>query len=393
MHQKDVQKVKKRYSYGLISVLFACCIALVGGYIYSLYLQNEIWKAWKQTLWEDCTDRMMEINTKTIYTFSKTKSPDIQIKSENNTHHIEKKESSSLTDDEKIFWANQLYLSIKNPVKIERIDSLFQKNLTQAGLSFKTAISLYDTTTHKSSLYTQDKSVQRLYGYWETTYKEELQKVLPLKGYAKGNWIETILCTKEYYLLLLIIIVFVFIPLSYEKGRLSSLSQVVPIIQKPFNESLSIDNETLCCETESNMKETDCIQSNMLLKQQDKSSCSILLNTDKHTVIYEEKEIPLAPKTFNLFFLLTQGTNYFQSYDYLIYNLWSEKDNIEKKHLEQLVIRLRKNLKEISLLNIDAIRGSGYQLNFESNTDICFSYIGSYKATDNDQDNALQTIA
>lgn len=377
--------MKKRFSHITTFLLSVCCIALIGGYIYSLYLQNEIWKVWKQTLWEDCTNRMMEINTKTIYTLSKMKSQDTQIKSENNTHHIEKKEISPLTDDEKIFWANQLYLSYKNPVKIEAIDSLFQKNLTKDGFSFKTAIILLDTTVHKSFLYAQDLSEQRLYGYWEIDYKKELQKVLPIKGYIKGNWLETALCTKEYYLLLLIIVATSFIPLSFEKGRRFSVQHISPATKKTIHKSLSLDIEEQSCDTADNIEKEEysplCQYGN-----QDDTNCPVVLNTDKHSIIYDENEISLAPKIFNLFLLLSQGDEYFQPYDYLIQNLWSENNFIEKKHLEQLVIRLRKNLKELPILNIDTIRGSGYQINCKMNMNIHFSYIGSDKAADNRQD-------
>ena len=87
----------------------------------------------------------------------------------------------------------------------------------------------------------------------------------------------------------------------------------------------------------------------------------IFLDEEKLTLVYADKKISLAPKVFGLFYQLAQGKDYFQSYNFLLQNLWSDEDNVDKKHLEQIVIRLRKNLKDIPL-SIDSIRGSGYQI-------------------------------
>ena len=48
-----------------------------------------------------------------------------------------------------IFWLISRYLSFKNPVKLEKLDSLFRLKLKENGLDYKTAVSLYNNSTDK----------------------------------------------------------------------------------------------------------------------------------------------------------------------------------------------------------------------------------------------------
>ena len=93
---------------------------------------------------------------------------------------------------------------------------------------------------------------------------------------------------------------------------------------------------------------------------------TVFLNERKHTLVYMDKEISFAPKVFGLLYLLSQGKDYFQPYDFLLQSLWTEEGSADKKHLEQIVIRLRKGLKDIPWLSIDTIWGSGYQINVKN---------------------------
>lgn len=98
------------------------------------------------------------------------------------------------------------------------------------------------------------------------------------------------------------------------------------------------------------------------------------LDVRRHLLVYADKTISLAPKVFDLFYQLSQGQDYFQSYDFLLQTLWIDKAGADKKHLEQLVIRLRKALKCFPDLTIDTIRGNGYQIKGKNDEDVIIEF-------------------
>lgn len=71
--------MKNDSSYGLIGILVVLLIFISGGYWYSCSLQTQVTEIWKQTLWEDRTNRMSEADVKTKYIFVPSVSPDIKI--------------------------------------------------------------------------------------------------------------------------------------------------------------------------------------------------------------------------------------------------------------------------------------------------------------------------
>ena len=129
-------------SLNLLSILYLIIaisvVAILVGYWHSDNLRSKVSEIWKQTLWEDCTNRMREINVKKKHTFSSTTSSNIKIVTEKQTFSIKRDRIKSLTAEEKDFLADQYYLLSKNPVKIEKLDSLFRLKLKENGLNFKT---------------------------------------------------------------------------------------------------------------------------------------------------------------------------------------------------------------------------------------------------------------
>lgn len=333
-------------------------IAIGGGYWYAYSLRGKVTDIWKRTLWEDCTNRMSESNVKKIQTFSSTISSDIKIEDEGQTLHVKKDSTESLTTDEGDFLADQYYLSQKNPVKIEKLDSLFRIKLKESGCNFKTAVSFYDNETAKKTFYGQE-DVKVLHDYLRLTYKVDIRDVILLEGYVKGGWLENLLWGKGYYILLSLIIFGALVLLVLEKRRLKSLMQFVP-------ENQIIRETPLVLPIEAVQRDVELVTDPVEVHTQPElnfhpTTLVIFLDEKKHTLIYADKEISLARKVFSLFYLLAKGKDYFQSYDFLLQNLWSDEESVDKKHLEQLVIRLRKDLKGIPL-SIYTIRGSGYQI-------------------------------
>lgn len=129
-------------SYGLIGILVVLLIFISGGYWYSCSSRTKVTEIWKQALWEDRTDRMREAKVKTKHIFVPVVSPNIKIVTEGQTLYLKKDSIKPYTADEGEFLADQQYLSFKNPVKLEKLNSLFQLKLRENGLKYKTAVSL-----------------------------------------------------------------------------------------------------------------------------------------------------------------------------------------------------------------------------------------------------------
>ena len=104
---------------GRLYFIIVVTIITIGiGYWYSYNLRSKVNETWRQTLWDDCTNRMREINVKKKQIFSSDTSPNIKIETEGQTLHLKKDAGKFLTAKEKDFLADQVYLSLENPVKI-----------------------------------------------------------------------------------------------------------------------------------------------------------------------------------------------------------------------------------------------------------------------------------
>ncbi|WP_370862561.1 winged helix-turn-helix domain-containing protein [Parabacteroides faecis] len=355
----------------LILIMAIYVIAIGGGYCYSYILRTKVTEIWKHTLWEDCSNRMKEINAKKKYKFSPTVSSNIEIETEYQTLHLKKDSANSLSAGEGSFLADQFYLSIKNPVKIEKLDNLFQLKLKENSFDFKTAVSCYNNDSEQKTFYGIN-DVSLLHDYLKLKYKVDIQNVIVLEGYVKGGWLETLLWGRSYYVILSIITFFALAVLVIKKRNSKEPSHLNQLMQPDVVDEALWEIAQVLPE-ESGRVEVDLVTE--LVEEQVEppllpAANVIYLDEKKHVLIYSGMTILLAPKVFGLFNQLSKGKDYFQSYEDLYQTLWKEKDNVDKKHLEQLVIRLRKDLKDIPDLSIDAIRGSGYQLKWKNDMNI-----------------------
>lgn len=347
----------------LIIVIYV--IAIGAGYWHSYSLRTKVTEIWKQTLQEDCVSRMREINAKKTHGFASATSSDIKIVTEGQTLHLKKDGTKSLAAEEKDFLSDQLYLSLKNPVKIEKLDSLFQLKLKENGFNFKTAVSLYNNETDKKTFYGQE-DVKVLHDYLKLTYKVDIRDVILLEGYVKGSWLENLLWGYSYYIVLSIMVCFALGMLMLKKRNSKYFKQCVYGNEQPREieqEQLLPVEQELAPFTESS-KESP--------KQPLQPTDNVIWYDEKqYALIYGDQMIQIAPKLFGLFYQLAQGENYFQSYTYLYQALGEGKEETDKKILEQLVFRLRKELeKPIPDLSIDTIRASGYQIKGKNNVEI-----------------------
>jgi len=96
--------MKNGSSYGLIGILVVLLIFISGGYWYSCSLRTQVTEIWKQTLWEDRTNRMSEVDVKTKYIFVPSVSPDIKIITEDQTLHLKGIALNLILPMKEIFW-------------------------------------------------------------------------------------------------------------------------------------------------------------------------------------------------------------------------------------------------------------------------------------------------
>ena len=226
--------MKNGSSYGLIGTFSGLLIFISGGYWYSCSSRTQVTEIWKQTLWEDRTKRMSEAKVKKKHTFVPTASPDIKIITEGQTLHLKRDSIEPYTADEGDFLADQQYLSFKNPVKLEKLDSLFRLKLKENGLDYKTAVSLYNNGTDKKTFYGQE-DVKVLHDYLKLTYKVDIQDIILLEGYVKGGWIESIVWGTSYYVVLSIVLVILGILIVKENRTISLQNLQINLFLKMNN--------------------------------------------------------------------------------------------------------------------------------------------------------------
>lgn len=382
--------MKNGSSYGLIGILVVLLIFISGGYWYSCSSRTQVTEIWKQTLWEDRTKRMSEAKVKKKHTFVPTASPDIKIITEGQTLHLKRDSIEPYTADEGDFLADQQYLSFKNPVKLEKLDSLFRLKLKENGLDYKTAVSLYNNGTDKKTFYGQE-DVKVLHDYLKLTYKVDIQDIILLEGYVKGGWIESIVWGTSYYVVLSIVLVILGILIVKRKqNNKSSKSpdQFVSENEQPQETEQALPDELVEQKVEQLTEpeiepETELVAEPVAESLEE--SLELPLQPTDNVVRYDERlcslfysdqTIQLTPKVFELFYFLSQGKDYFQSYEFLYKALGDKNVEVDKKTMEQLVLRLRKDLNlTIPVLSIETIRAKGYQIKGKDEMEICIERI------------------
>lgn len=406
---------------GIIQILFiiivVSIIAIFVGNNYASNLQTQMTEIWKQAIMDDCANRMKEISVKKKHKLAPAPLSNVKVETEDLTVYLEKDSTDILSDDEGSFLCDQFYLSINNPVKLEKLNELFQFKLKQNGYDFKTMVSQYVKEGDKTEFSNFD-DVKFLDDYLKLTYAADIEGVICLEGYVRAGWLESLLWGKTYYISLSIIAFVAFIALvilviknkllkfrklSAQSNQSDAKNEESPdkttnlsgdFVQQEEIEVIKPE-ETKVEETkpanteleETKLEETELSTIPATESAEDKTDSSlppteivIYMDIRKQILFYSDKSILLSPKLFALFYQLSQGEDYFQPYDYLY-----EKLVCEKKHLEQWVSKLREKLVETPYLLISTVRASGYQLEGKDNIKIRIERINGKVANDMDE--------
>lgn len=380
-----VMKISLSGKVSIVQILFiiivVSIIVIFVGNNYASNLQTQVTEIWKQAIMDDRANRMKEISVKKKHKLAPAPLSNVKVETEDLTVYLEKDSTDILSDDEGSFFCDQFYLSINNPVKLEKLNELFQFKLKQNGYDFKTMVSRYVKEGNKTEFNNLD-DVKFLDDYLKLTYAADIEGAICLEGYVRAGWFESLLWGKTYYISLSIIafVAFIALVILVIKNKLlkfrkpstqsnqsdakneqtlnkttnlsdvSAQQEVAPVIEPEetkLEETKPADTEpeeTKLEETKSEEAEPEVIKSketelstvHAAESAEDKTDSSlppteivIYMDIRKHFLFYSDKSILLSPKLFALFYQLSQGEDYFQSYDYLY-----EKLGCEKMHLE-----------------------------------------------------------
>lgn len=401
----------------LFIIIVVSMIAIFIGNNYASNLQTQVTEIWKQAIMDDHANRMKEISVKKKHKLAPAPLSNVKVETEDFTVYLEKDSTDILSDDEGSFLCDQFYLSINNPVKLEKLNELFQLKLKQNGYDFKTMVSQYLKEGDKTEFSNFD-DVKFLDDYLKLTYAADIEGAICLEGYVRAGWFESLLWGKTYYISLSIIAFVAFIALvilmlknkllKFRKpsaqsnlsdvkndetpGEATNLSGVsvqqeeIEVI-KPEETKLEETKPANTELEETKLEETEQSTIPATESAEDKTDSSlppteivIYMDIRKHFLFYSDKSILLSPKLFALFYQLSQGEDYFQSYDYLY-----EKLGCEKMHLEQWVSKLRERFVKTPYLLISTVRASGYQLGGKGNIKIRIERIDGKVANDMDE--------
>lgn len=282
--------------------------------------KTELNAIWRQIVNIDCTERMHQTGVWKMHTHSSSSlSSTVKIVDKNDSLIMEKTHGSkAVLKEESDYMADQLFLARKNPINVFRLDSLFQVHLKKNGYTVETAVSYYDIFTKKTFYSTQDSAfyIKAHPLEWMNIVGDSL---LVLNGYVKIDSVDFMKSSNEAFWWWVIGCVILLITISY-------------IIRKQILESkMNISNN------------------------------QVLIDCSKLTLSYGDTSITLSVKVFQLFLFLSEGMGYSRKYDELYKKLW-DKEGGDKKRLEQLITRLRKELSVIPVIKIVTIRGFGLRL-------------------------------
>lgn len=338
--------MKHKLLYGLGSILAVLIFLIYEGYSYSCSSRSKVNEIWKQTVREDCAFRLHEIGTVIRYALTATPSSDIVVVTENDTAHIKKDGTKFCTAAEKELWTDQYYLALRNPIKLENLENLFRQKLQENGLAYQTAVLRCDEKTKESTLYGV-KDGKALNDYISTE-KVDYSDLFSLEGYVKGNWIEACVWGTGYYVVLFIGVLVVLLFIIKRCFFLFSASSGLADTKLPDAEGLVA--------VKPEKAETQVVAS-------EKMDFTIVCDPKRHLLFYAGRAIYLPPKLFALFYALSQGEGYFQSYSYLFEVLKQGNEEIDKGIIDQLIFRLRKELeKNIPIVNLEVVRAKGCRL-------------------------------
>lgn len=285
-----------------------------------------------------------------------TPSDSITISTEQYVKKIIQPDKKELSYEEKKYISDHMYLLLKNPIQVTRLDSLFKALLDKNNLSAETAI-IY-TAKGKSEYSNPDST---FYSDATSLNLVSIGNVIHLKGYVKFKvsfifWkiphISTIILIWLGIGFLLLAYSFlkwqewkIFSALYVNLTEKSELAMPVPdskqiFITKTFSDDMRIRDD-------------------------------LFFNKTMGEIKYKNNTIHLSKKSTTLLKHLFQGEDWFQTYESIKKNVWGNEDTTNDA-VRNAVNRLNKELKRIPGFSVEKIpirglriccEGKEYQIN------------------------------
>ncbi len=241
---------------------------------------------------------------------------------------------------EKLNHVLQTFLHVENPVNVTVIDSIFNHELQKKGLKIQTSISYIDNISGKKITSQTDSFFFRS-AYTTDTLTYGIRKEVSFIGYAKIPTFYTINQGKYQFLGISLIWLTTFIFLSLWGFSIKRSHN--KLIDEINRSNFDISSGTF-----------QLISKELIL---DKNLCLLIKN---------DRKIKLTSQSVQIIELLLSNTDYYLSYDELIFKLWGKVECKGQERLTQSIKRLRESLKWCPEITIENIRKEGYRLVIKS---------------------------
>ncbi|MDL2245421.1 winged helix-turn-helix domain-containing protein [Parabacteroides sp. PFB2-10] len=316
-------------------------------YVFSLrvIIENELPDLHKQVEWaflqsvdKDFEERIPDDEENIHIGKSNTQSDQIS-KSQNDTttYHKKASEEDTLSFKQKVDNFLHSYLYYKNPVNVTILDSLFHSYLIDKKIKARTAVVYTDNPRQQTYKSREDV------GFYKSAYATEpitsgTTQEVTVQGFVKVSRFTALFRSAAFIPLTIACLALIacFVYYAFYKKKIvnyipvSDLQEALQndVVQIQLVDDLYYDRHMKCL----------------------RLSSESIYNFD-----------PTPAKVFES---LLKGHGSFVSHKNLIDACWDDPASfqVKKKRLNQLILRLNKDLKKVSHINIKNIRGQGYQV-------------------------------
>lgn len=244
------------------------------------------------------------------------------------TEMIEFKDSLDRPTIEKLL--AQYVLAIQNPINPVKLDSLFNKLLKKQKLHLNTGIAYI----HKDSIeYSNNKSIFFEKAFCTPKDTLDIKNAVIVQGFAEIDFITVLRNINITHWIILISL------LLFSSG-------VIYFLLRPNTKKAKATNVEI-------------------LPAHNLAFGSIQLDTETQKLYIDHVEKPIKKYEYELLKLFLNDKNHFLMRDTIIKHFWSEKEDCEDR-LNTIIYRLRLNLKEAKDIKLVNKRGTGYEIQCDS---------------------------
>jgi hypothetical protein len=220
-----------------------------------------------------------------------------------------------------------------NPIKVSKIDSLFQIYLERKNIHANTVVTYHHDYTDILYSSTGNNVISKN-AFQTAPVITGLDNSIILKGYVDMNFWTNIVFGRNIYVI------------WFAVELLSIAILCFAVYGKRHGGKTTERNDKKNTEESDNKNEEDN---------------KIVFSYYKKTLSKGDISIPLTPLQARLFYLLATGDNHFRDYDSMLTVLWHDETE-DRRKLEQLRRFMMEKLKSIPEIDVKVIRYSGYQI-------------------------------